>query len=210
MQTTTWSAENIRTEFAHASCLGEIIAKIEEKLWNQGEVVCEVRVNGMFLDEKDELRFAQEKVEKIRSLEIKTQRPLDLLLSSLSAACEYLPKVQKSILTAAEYFQQGRADEGHRLTLPILDSCRWLNDLLLLIKKNSCHWGRLNIPEDQWSQAELSFTDTVKYLCASYENNDRVILADLLEYELSSALEQWQIILEAAKAELSRTMNDSP
>lgn len=191
MQKTTWTAEQIDAEFGDLGSLSDVIKVIEGYFWHRGEVICEIRVNGMFMDGKDEIRFASERVENLESIEIKSQRPQDLLAETLRSVSEYLPRVRESAILVAERFQQGNNDEAHRLCLKVLDSCRWLSDWLFLVKKSCGNWAHVKVSEDLWRRAELAFTNVLRDLCSAYENKDFVALADILEYELSNSLGQW-------------------
>lgn len=191
MQKTIWTAEQIKAEFRDLSSLAEVIKVIENYFWHRGEVICEIRVNGMFMDGKDEIRFASEKVENLQSIEIRSQSPHDLLAETLGSVSEYLPRVRESAIVVAERFQQGSNEEAHRLCLKVLDSCRWLSDWLFLVKKSCGNWAHVKVSEDLWRGAELTFTNVLRDLCSAYENKDFVALADILEYEVSNSLGQW-------------------
>ncbi|MBK8203895.1 MAG: hypothetical protein IPK68_16795 [Bdellovibrionales bacterium] len=208
MQKTTWTAEQIDAEFGDLGSLSEVIKVIEGYFWRRGEVICDIRVNGMFMDGKDEIRFASEKVENLESIEVKSQRPLDLLAETLRSVSEYLPRVRESAIIVAERFQQGSNEEAHRLCLKVLDSCRWLSDWLFLVKKSCGNWADVKVSEDLWRRAELTFTNVLRDLCSAYENKDFVALADILEYELSNSLEQWLELVGLLGMSFGATMSN--
>ncbi|MCB0367089.1 MAG: hypothetical protein H6624_10860 [Bdellovibrionaceae bacterium] len=195
MQTTTWSAEEIRSQFDQCESLADVIRAIEDRLWQVGEVVCEIRVNGMFLDESDEERFAKEKLAGVERLEVKTQRPKELLGQTVTTAKAYIPKIKESSVLAAGHMQTGDFQKGHQLLSQILDSSRWLIDALFLIKKSCQDWAEVGVAEEEWRRAELQFADVVRTLYSAFESNDKVLLADYLEYEMSNALDKWLEVL---------------
>lgn len=197
MQTTVWSAKELQTEFKDCDSLADVIKSIESQLWRQGEVVCEIRVNGMFFDEADEARFAGERLEGVEKIEVKTQRPKDLLAQTVAAARLHIPKIRESSVKAAVLFQTGESNQANVLLSQILDSSRWLIDALFLIKKSCQDWADVEVKESDWQQAELGFAEVVRTLYSSYESKNTVLLADYLEYEMSNALDKWLEVLGA-------------
>ena len=195
MQTTTWLADDIRTEFGDYTSLAEVICAIEEKLWQVGEVVCEIRVNGMSLDEADEERFAQEKLEGVECLEVRTQDPRELLVQTVESARFSIPKIRESSIKAAELFQSGQHKEANELLSCTLESSRWLTDALSLIKKSCQDWAQVEVAEESWRQAELEFANVVRTIYSAFEGKDTVLLSDYLEYELSNSLDKWLEVL---------------
>ncbi|MCB0384471.1 MAG: hypothetical protein KDD43_03690 [Bdellovibrionales bacterium] len=195
MQTTTWSADDIKNQFDHCESLADVIRAIEDRLWQVGEVVCEIRVNGMFLDESDEERFAREKLEGVEKLEVKTQKPRELLGQTVATARSYIPKIKEGSIAAASHLQAGEKQQGHLLLSQILDSSRWLIDALFLIKKSCLDWAEVGVEEEEWRQAELNFAEVVRTLYSAFENKDTVLMADYLEYEMSNALDKWLEVL---------------
>ncbi|MCB0362257.1 MAG: hypothetical protein KDD35_06030 [Bdellovibrionales bacterium] len=209
MEVRTWSADQLRLEFVELVSLAQVIEAVESRFWKQGKVVCEIKVNGMSLDEKDEVRFASENIDGIRELQISVQNPNDLLVTTLTTAQAYLPKIKESAILAADYFQRGRQEDGHQLCLKILDSCKWLSDLLFLIKKSCHNWAKVNLPESSWKRAEIQFSEAVRLLYSSYEEKDNVSLADSLEYDLSNSIDTWRELLSLLTLEMDEKPVDN-
>lgn len=195
MQTTVWSAKELQSQFKECDSLAAVIRSIEDRLWRQGEVVCEIRVNGMFFDEKDEARFAGERLEGVEKIEVKTQRPRDLLVETVAAARHQIPIIRESSVKAAALFQTGESHRANVLLSQILDSSRWLIDALFLIKKSCQDWADVEVQETEWQQAELGFAEVVRTLYSSFESQNAALLADYLEYEMSNALDKWLEVL---------------
>ena len=196
MQTTTWSAEDLQAEFNGFDSLAEVIRAIEDRLWRDGEVVCEIRVNGMFLDEEDEEKFAKERLEGVECLEVRTQRPKDLLRQTVESTRSYIPNIKESSVKAADLYQAGKEQEASQLLSHILESSRWLIDALFLIKKSCQDWAEVGVAESKWREAELEFAEVVRSIYSAFEQKDTVLLSDYLEYELSNCLDKWLEVLK--------------
>ncbi len=195
MTTAIWSAESLRQEYSHALSLSEVILAIEKKYWERGEVICKIKVNGMTLDESDEIRLGRATLESLNTLEVQFQKPEHLFFESLETALMYLTKLRNASVEAAEHFQEGSIKEGHQLTLSICECCRWLVDLFILLKNNEVMKIQLRHLQSEWSQVENSWNQIIKNLILAYEKSQPVLLADILEYELSQGIEDWQVLL---------------
>ena len=49
-----WSKNSIQSEFGHCQSLSEVVKSLEQKLWSQDQVICQIHVNGLFLSELEE------------------------------------------------------------------------------------------------------------------------------------------------------------
>lgn len=193
MQILKFDRETISTEFSDCQNLGEVIGKLERIQWQLGHVICEVHVNGMFLNEQDENRLSPTNTAEIDTLEVKTRPPEELIKETVDSVYIWLPKVKEASLKVADELRQGRVAEGLRRMKDIFDGCHWLSDALgllksvLFVESQSLTGASLTA----WTECELSFSNTVKEIMEAFEGRDYVLLADVLEYELSNTLDKW-------------------
>jgi hypothetical protein len=196
MTTCCWDKEEITSEFASCETLQDIIQKIEKSFVVRGEVICEIHVNGMRLAEEDESRLASSRREDISDLMVQTSSPGRLIGQALQSCREFLPQLRASCVATADTFRAQDITEARGKFLETLESCSWFVDTLMHVRGAST--GQTDIIRDfkSWKKAETRLHTMVQEMSTAYEKRDYVLTADLLEYEVSEALSDWQPILE--------------
>ena len=81
MQTKKWSSEDLKEQFEGCLDLGEVISRLESDFLKDGEVICGIRVNGMFLTQEDELKFSVRRLKPPKHEDSKIDHPLPALVS---------------------------------------------------------------------------------------------------------------------------------
>lgn len=192
---TSWTESEIRKNFLGCVTLGEIISKIENDFSRRGEVICEIHVNGVRLDEVDESRFAASPSAEIRYLEVRGNRPEALIGDALGSALQLLPQLEKSCVSTAEKFRGSSIAEAQRGFTETLDGCQWLIETMMHVRGASSGVGDPIQRTDHWLDADKAITRVVKEVSAAYASRDFVLVADLLEYELTHALDIWKTVI---------------
>lgn len=98
---------------------------------------------------------------------------------------EYLPRLHNGINTNVEYYrtnQSGRADE---LIIEVIDGLSWTVDAVMLIDRMDNN--NINIQE---------LKEVFSEMLLAIENEDRVLIADMLEYEIMPKIEEWFNIVQ--------------
>ena len=194
MTTLSWDNQQINHQFAQCETLKDIIVQIEDEFSLKGEVICEIHVNGVRLDESDESRYANSLKESIQDLMIFTSRADTLINEALNSANEFIPELEGACVRAAEALR-GLGDSqtsGQRLFGETLEGCQWLIDTLGHIRGAAIGIGLPVERTERWLEAERLISKVVRDISAAYQSHDHVLVADLLEYELTAALQLWQ------------------
>lgn len=188
METLKWSKSQIDRDFAGCQALGEMIAHIEKKLAVSQQVVCQVRVNDMLLIGKDEQKFADTPIADIQTLEITYRNSEFLLRDSLQSLMAWLAEFNHAILNAADEIRSADMNSTAYSFTRVVSSAEWFIDALQAVKAHI-----LVTPE--WAACEERFVKALKELETGYTAQDNILVADVLEYEVSSCLDQWREIL---------------
>jgi hypothetical protein len=176
--------------------LRDIISRIETDFSAHGEVICEIRVNGVVLSESDEVKFANNSSDEIRDLAVRSNKPCDLIVDSLKSASEFIVPLEASCFKTAEVFRGNDLPAAQKAFHDSLDGCQWLIDTLMYVRG-----AAQNIQEpiqwpERWFEAEKIIGKAVRELSEAYSNSDFVLVADLLEYELTAAFAVWKEVLQ--------------
>jgi hypothetical protein len=191
----TWTHDEIKGQFPAVSNLKDVVGNIEDLLWNKGHVVCEVRVNGMFFSEDDEQKFAGTPVADINTLEVKSRSQRDLIMDTLGSFYELLPKLNKICLEASALIRRPQTPDVNVKIREILDATCWLTDALKLLKFSVLELVNDSAFEDGWNENEKQYSHVIAEMLKAFEINDWVLLADVLEYDLTTACENWLELL---------------
>jgi hypothetical protein len=203
--TLTWSNEQILKEFAGCGTLKEIISSVESKMWKKGEVVCEIFVNGFALQEDDEVKFSESALADIKELRVQLNRPEELVQQTLQSIAIYIPELAAETDHLASCYRdvygpglesQEEVDrEVQKLLSEVLEGFRWLTDAIYLIRVQLENWPQVEELLLEWKDLEDKHSKSFKELITAFEQQDQVLIADVLEYDVADVLEDWRRII---------------
>ena len=186
---TFWTKPEINEKFIGCDTLADVIKSIEAEFIAHGEVVCEIRVNGLILKEEDEKKFAESKREEINELMVQTNAPQNLISQALESALDYLPKAQHACIECADLFRAGKQAEGQQFFQDVVEGCFWILDTVVHMRGTHENMNTSGHIATDWLVLEKKFIADLKELLNSSERRDSILTADLLEYEMSNNLE---------------------
>jgi signal transduction histidine kinase len=200
MTTSTWDKIEIQKQFDGCRNLQDVIARLEADFSTRGEVICEIRVNGLVLHESDESKYSQSQMEEISTLAIASERPDDLIRDALVSALDYLSRVRKACETVSELFRGTDIHKAQTRFAEVIDTCQWMVDTITSLRGAAEGTGNPITVKDRWVDAENRFSEVVTDILGAYQKHDHVLTADLLEYELNNVLEYWTSVLTSEAA----------
>lgn len=196
MTTSVWANTEISTNFPQAKTLSEVIKELEANFQLKGEVICEIQVNGIAISEDDEVRLGATPVTEIESLIICSSEPARLIDQALASCKEFIPHVKQSCIRTSEKLRGTDEASAQSQFIETMEGCYWLVDTLRHVRGASK--GPTNLAGlDQWTASETKMANVVREVVVAYEAKDYVLVADLLEYELSEAVGAWETVLSA-------------
>jgi hypothetical protein len=132
----------------------------------------------------------------IELLELELANLKDLVTNNLTNAKEYLEKLIPGFQKAADLFRMGNEQEAHKFYLQILDGIDWISQVAQSIVNS-----RNNPNEIQdLKKRQEKLTNLMTQMLEANQNQDWVLLADLLEYEMIPFYEDWQEAFSRIKA----------
>lgn len=200
MTTSTWDKLEIQKQFGECENLKQLIERLEGEFQDRGEVICEIRVNGMIVHEKDENRFAESEMAAIDTLTIASERPGDLIQSTLGSALDYVPRLHKACESTAELMRGSDSRLAQLNFTELLDGCQWLVDTVVYLRSAAESVGQPLKDQLAWRTAEGKFATVVTDILAAFQKKDFVLVADLVEYDLFNLLEEWNRVITAERS----------
>jgi hypothetical protein len=144
----------------------------------------------------DDREALQKKPSDIDSLEVELANLKDLVATNLANALDYLKKLIPGFEQAADLFRAGNEQESNKYYLQILDGIDWFSQVISVIM--SPDKGETELPDIDDESLEVrqkKLTDLMSQMLEANENQDWVLLADILEYEMVPFYKDWEKIL---------------
>ena len=144
----------------------------------------------------DDREALQKKPSDIDSLEVELANLKDLVATNLANALDYLKKLIPGFEQAADLFRTGNEQEANKYYLQILDGIDWFSQVVSVIM--SPDEGETELPDTDDESLEVrqkKLTDLMSQMLEANENQDWVLLADILEYEMVPFYKDWEKIL---------------
>ena len=140
----------------------------------------------------DDRETLQKKPVDINSLEVELADLKDLVATNLSNALDYLEKLIPGFDQAADLFRTGNEQEANKYYIQILDGMDWFSEVINIVMDSEF---KRSAPEDTLRLRQAKLTDLMSQMLEANKNQDWVLLADILEYEMVPFYKDWENIL---------------
>ncbi|MDY6973955.1 MAG: hypothetical protein SV775_16800 [Thermodesulfobacteriota bacterium] len=180
--------------------LEEILLKIATDYVRQGQVITAVKLNGEFYSEENQHDAAGILLTDIESLELHTMAADEIAWQFLENGVSQLYPIIESAQKISELFRiadEGEANEQYgrfldalRFFLRMVDEVRGILqlDFSTILVEGSTVEDKVQV-----------LSEMIGRMLEIQEEEDWIILADLLEYEMVPLLEEWRSILPLLK-----------
>jgi hypothetical protein len=197
----TWNSEDIQREFPNIQTLGELITATSDKAREQGEFVCAVQVNGMFLNEEQETNFDKTPMKEVKKFAIRMQTLKVLLDESLVQCADFLFQLTTSMENAAQMFRAEDLTAAHKFYRTCIDGAQLFIEMMTHYK--IAYQNSFGPCPESWVSSENRMAGVLRQILEAYRQKNYILVADLLEYELSPILSHWRIDLMSEDKDLS-------
>jgi hypothetical protein len=144
----------------------------------------------------DDREALQKKPSDIDSLEVELANLKDLVATNLANALDYLKKLIPGFEEAADLFRTGNEQEANKYYLQILDGIDWFSQVVSIVMNPD--EGEIELPDaddENLPARQEKLTDLMSQMLEANQNQDWVLLADILEYEMVPFYKDWENIL---------------
>lgn len=191
----TINDQALPADFSHLGNLEEILTEIHAKHLPPGEELYQVHLNGHFFSERFPRESRYLATDEIERLEVKTLPAREMARLILRDAAAQAEVLGQAVAECARLFRLAPEPEAHRVLALVLEALRWL------LKTGACGSQVLTgtspeLPPEMahlCRQLELLLTDMEDQA----RQGDLIMLADIMEYELSPVVEKWSRLLLA-------------
>ncbi len=185
-------------QYTEATPLSQIFSDIERDLKQESRVVCQFIVNGMALQESDEIKFSTLHLKDVTTLEYLSEKSNTLVDTVLEGWIKALPElIGKCERLSAEIRKKG---VQHHLkdVRDLVDNCQFLISSIISLKTILGDAVIGAVPS--WEKAETSTQNSLQQALNAFEKKDFAELADVVDYDLNHGLQLWLEILESVEA----------
>ena len=192
MKLTINGVEQEESEF-DGDTLGAILISLVKK--TPGSYIRRIWLDDQESPADDQIAL-QKNPSEIGSLKVELANLKDLVATNLTNALGYLKKLIPGFEQAADLFRAGNEQEANKYYLQILDGIDWFSQVVSVIMKPDD--GKTELPDADGESLQMrqkKLTDLMSQMLEANQNQDWVLLADILEYEMVPFYKDWENIL---------------
>jgi hypothetical protein len=164
--------------------LPELLESVKDDIENR--ILKQILVNGTEVEEK----YLSEKLidkEDIQVIKFVTQRTDELIKGTLNQIDEYLHKLKDGIEETVDLFRTGETNKANKMYQQIIEGLDWYiqvtTKILSLLNTEGLKKKGNNKLND--------LNEILGEIMEAQENEDTVLIADILEYEISRYIEEF-------------------
>lgn len=193
----TLNDQTLPVDLSHLRNLEEVLMELNDKFIPQGQQLFQVEVNGEFFTERYPRESRYVPLGEVARLDLKTVSDTDMARAILTDAASQALTLVQALEKSAALFRLAAEDEANHYFAQVLEALRWL----LQTGEGACQvlkvdLGQVSSPQlGDVSEFLKRFQDLLDEMLQVYEEEDYILLADLMEYELLPMVQEWQKIL---------------
>ena len=160
----------------------------------------EVKVNGQPFEAATMGPAVDLPRDRIQRLEVETIAAREVALHFIANAPSYLNAILDSIEAVSELFRVSDEKEANERYLDTLDSLQLFMQVLQIARQTlGLDFDRISAQGVSAEQRLQRLSELVGEILAVQEQEDWVLLADVLQYDLTAELRSWQALMPAIK-----------
>ncbi|MBM4286481.1 MAG: hypothetical protein FJ128_14735 [Deltaproteobacteria bacterium] len=189
--------QSVPANFSHLRNLEEVIVELHDKYLPGGHQLFQVLVNGEFFSERYPRESRYVDVGEIATLNLKTVPDEEMARFLLQESGRQAEVLCQALEQSAALFRLAAEDEANQYFAQVLEALRWL----LQVGGDACRVLKISLEEAESRDAGSvsRYLAGLEKLLAEMleiaEEEDYIMLADLMEYELLPMVQEWQQIL---------------
>ncbi len=201
MEVLKLSSDEIVQSYINCDRLCELIQVLENEAQKKDRVVCQVKVNGMVLTEADEVRLAESKLSTVHEIEVETESVAELKKNSVLTIIQLSEALSSEVIRLADVYRGNfqrdprTGSDARSRFVAVIKNTQILTEALILLKPILKEQNSSAEFSDNWQENENHMIATLRELTEAFQAEDWSLLADVLEYELSTSLDKWRNLL---------------
>ena len=174
--------------------LGDLLLHIEKEGVPQGNVVRSIKIDGQE-SSPDSPEAQKPPLSEIATLEVEISTLSDIINKNIENADAYLIRLIPGIEKSVELFRMGNEQEANKFFINIIDGIDWLSQVLDMILTAKAISPDTIFDGKSIQDRRASLGELTQQMVDANKNQDWVLLADLLEYEILPYYQEWSNLL---------------
>ena len=174
--------------------LGDLLLHIEKEGVPQGNVVRSIKIDGQ-KSSPDSPEVQKTQLSEIATLEVEISTLSDIINKNIENADAYLIRLIPGIEKSVELFRMGNEQEANKFFINIIDGIDWLSQVLDMILTAKAISPDTVFDGKSIQDRRASLVGLTRQMVDANKNQDWVLLADLLEYEIRPYYQEWSNLL---------------
>ncbi len=174
--------------------LGDLLLHIEKEGLPQGNVVRSIKIDGQE-SSPDSPEAQKTPLSEIATLEVEISTLSDIINKNIENADAYLIRLIPGIEKSVELFRMGNEQEANKFFINIIDGIDWLSQVLDMILTAKAISPDTVFDGKSIQDRRASLMGLTQQMVDANKNQDWVLLADLLEYEILPYYQEWSNLL---------------
>ena len=174
--------------------LGDLLLHIEKEGVPQGNVVRSIKIDGE-KSSPDSPEAQKTPLSEIATLEVEISTLSDIINKNIENADAYLIRLIPGIEKSVELFRIGNEQEANKFFINIIDGIDWLSQVLDMILTAKAISPDTVFDGKSIQDRRASLVGLTQQMVDANKNQDWVLLADLLEYEILPYYQEWSDLL---------------
>lgn len=175
--------------------LGPLLERLLKERESLGLHIMGLKLNGeeISIDSEEAFRMPVNLEDRI---EVEFAPIESLIARNIENASEYLERLLPGFEKAAQLFRMGNEQEANEFFLEIIDGIEWFSEVVdSIIDATGQEPAAMNLGKETLQGRKERLLGYTTQMVEANQNRDWVLLADLLEYELTPFYVEWQSLL---------------
>ncbi len=196
MQTKTWDYKELVDTFTPEATLGDVIQRLSAEVSKTGSVVYDVQIDGQACVDHPEVLNGTLTNSSFTQLKMKYSTLAQLFEETVVSVASQIQKILEYSPAVASHLRGPDPSAALQEFGHLIVSCQQTTEMVAELKAALVRLPSGRSRVSLWNSAEQQVSAVLKALLDTFEVRDLILTADLLEYELVSALESWREALE--------------
>jgi hypothetical protein len=200
MENIILSREELVVTYKNGESLQEVVRNAEKEFWEQGKVICSIYLDDVMIDRDSLLKVTSS---DYNVLKVNVEDISVLVRDTICSTQEHIKKVCVFTEKTLEKYLGEDYNAALKDFVDIIDNGKYIYESILLI--NEQHQKLYNKDVEPikkfWLELEVKFMKMLTELTSSFNTEDYVLQADVLEYEFLGVLNDCYTYLDGLNSD---------
>ena len=189
-----------------ADTYGELMKQLSKQLTERGTTILGVRIDGLDATGVHEMEVLQLPLADIERLELTTGFPEQVAIDTLKTSEEWVSRLIEEVEKCADLLRLGDEVEANASLTRFTDGFQLFSLAMQKIEAVVQRSGKLEELDLMIGKFRERITNVLDEIITAQDNQDWIMLADLLEYELMIILEDWHGVAQQLEEQLQTNL----